>query len=82
MFGIVCVSIPMGKAHATWVQASQDRVTLTSKTLGSIKWLKISGLNEMMFNMIRSLRTRELGVSARYRKLLLTTLVIGMLVHF
>ncbi|TDZ58384.1 ABC transporter atnG [Colletotrichum trifolii] len=63
-------AVPTGKASAEWVQASQDRVSATSKTLGSIKWLKVSGLNTEAFGVIQKLRATELEVSRRYRVLL------------
>lgn len=72
----VFISIPIGQAQAAWIQASQDRVTATSKTLGSIKWLKVSGLNDRAFSMIRQLRTRELTVSMRFRLLFGSSMVI------
>ncbi|KAF4929096.1 ABC transporter atnG [Colletotrichum viniferum] len=64
------LAVPTGKASAQWIKASQDRVTTTSKTLGSIKWLKVSGLNEVAFSVIQNLRSTELVVSKRYRVLL------------
>ncbi|KAF6795321.1 ABC multidrug transporter [Colletotrichum sojae] len=70
------ISVPIGKSQATWIKASQDRVTTTSKVLSSIKSLKISGLGDLVFSMIRDLRSKELEVSERYRKLLGFTLVL------
>ncbi|CAM1501184.1 Fc.00g103460.m01.CDS01 [Cosmosporella sp. VM-42] len=67
MIGIGFIAVPTGKAAAAWNQASQNRVTATSKTLGNIKWLTVSGLNEKAFDMIRTLRSRELQISRRYR---------------
>ncbi|KAI8175262.1 ABC transporter atnG [Colletotrichum sp. SAR 10_66] len=64
------LAVPTGKASAQWIKASQDRVTTTSKTLGSIKWLKVSGLNDVAFSVIQKLRSTELVVSKRYRVLL------------
>ncbi|KAF9876316.1 ABC transporter [Colletotrichum karsti] len=64
------LAIPTGTASAQWIKASQDRVTTTSKTLGSIKWLKISGLSDVAFSVIQKLRSIELVVSKRYRVLL------------
>lgn len=77
MIATVFLAIPTGIAQADWIQASQERVTATSKSLGSIKWLKVSGLNESVFDMLRSLREHELKVSERCRKLLAATLVMG-----
>lgn len=67
----------MGKASAEWIKASQDRVTATSKTLGSIKWLKVSGLNDVAFSVIRQLRSAELVASKRYRVLLSMTMMFS-----
>ena len=72
------ISVSIGKAQATWVQASQDRVTTTSKTLANIKWLKISGLNDVAFSMIQKLRAHELKVSARFRMLIGSTTMLSM----
>jgi ATP-binding cassette, subfamily C (CFTR/MRP), member 1 len=70
------LAVPIGNAQAAWTQASQDRVTSTSKTLGGIKSVKISGLNDVSFSIIRDLRTRELEVSTRFRKLLGASMVL------
>ncbi|KAK1634372.1 ABC transporter [Colletotrichum phormii] len=64
------LAVPTGKASAEWIKASQDRVSTTSKTLGNIKWLKVSGLNDVAFSVIQKLRTIELEVSRRFRVLL------------
>lgn len=64
------LAVYIGKAQADWIQASQDRVTTTSKTLSSIKWLKMSGLNDVSFSIIQKLRARELKVSRRFRMLM------------
>ncbi|KAK1984403.1 ABC transporter [Colletotrichum cereale] len=63
-------AVPTGKASAEWIKASQDRVSTTSKTLGNIKWLKVSGLNDVAFSVIQKLRGTELEVSKRFRILL------------
>lgn len=70
------VAVPIGKAQAAWIQASQDRVTTTSKTLASIKPLKISGLSSLAFSAVRDLRATELRVSEKFRKLLAATLIL------
>ncbi|KAI3540901.1 ABC transporter [Colletotrichum abscissum] len=70
LFATAFLAVPTGKASAEWIKASQDRVSTTSKTLGNIKWLKISGLNDVAFSVIQKLRTVELEVSKRFRVLL------------
>lgn len=70
LVGSVWVAIPTGAAQAQWIQASQDRVTATSGVLGALKWLKFSGITEVVFGTVRQLRVRELEVSLRFRKLI------------
>lgn len=50
-----------------WIQASQERVTATSSTLGNIKWIRLSGLSSAAFSMIERLRAHELEVSKEFR---------------
>ncbi|KAJ0323560.1 hypothetical protein Brms1b_001440 [Colletotrichum noveboracense] len=66
--GIYLIYRQLGAACA--MPVALDRVTTTSKTLGSIKWLKVSGLNDVAFSVIQNLRSTELVVSKRYRVLL------------
>lgn len=70
------LAIPTGKAQAAWIQASQERVTTTAKTIGNIKSLRISGLNERAFEVIRQLRNDELSISRSCRLFLATYLVL------
>ncbi|KAL7924395.1 multidrug resistance-like protein [Trichoderma austrokoningii] len=69
---------PIGKHQAAWIAASQRRVTTTSKALGSVKWLKISGLTDVAFNGIKKLRTQELAVSTKFRYFLGITVVLAI----
>ncbi|KAK6449569.1 hypothetical protein FP744_10005819 [Trichoderma asperellum] len=72
------LAAPIGKHQAAWIAASQRRVTTTSKALGSMKWLKISGLTDVAFNGIKELRTQELAVSTKFRLFLGITLVLSI----
>lgn len=76
MIGTVFLAKPTGTHQAAWIQASQIRVSATSKALGSIKWLKISGLSDVAFSVIRNLRVRELAVSTKFRLLLGVSLIL------
>lgn len=78
MIGSVFLAIPTGRHQASWIQASQNRVTATSKALGSIKWLRVSGLNDMAFTVIRNLRLHELEVSKRFRIFLGISLILAI----
>ncbi|KAL8369750.1 hypothetical protein RB595_000201 [Gaeumannomyces hyphopodioides] len=70
------LGVAIGRAQADWIGASQDRVSATARTLGGVKWLRASGLNDVAFDMLARLRTVELGVSMRFRVLMGLSLVI------
>ncbi|TLD19247.1 hypothetical protein PspLS_09793 [Pyricularia sp. CBS 133598] len=78
MVGTGFLAVPTGKHQASWIQASQNRVEATSKTLGSIKSLRISGLNDMAFSVIAKLRSKELLISKQFRVLLGTSLMLAI----
>ncbi|RFU80509.1 abc transporter [Trichoderma arundinaceum] len=78
MLGSGLLAAPTGRHQAEWIAASQSRVTTTSKALGSVKWLKISGLTDVAFNVIRELRTRELVVSTKFRLFLGISLILSL----
>lgn len=78
MISSVFLAIPTGRHQASWIQAPQNRVTATSKALGSIKWLRVSGLNDMTFTVIRNLWLHELEGSKRFRTLLGISLILAI----
>ncbi|KAK2049863.1 ABC transporter [Colletotrichum somersetense] len=82
LFATAFFAIPTGKASTEGIKASQDRVSTTSKTLGSIKWLKSSGLSGVAFSVIQKLRVTELDVSRRFRVLLGVSMIIRTRRHF
>lgn len=61
------VAVPTGKAQAAWIKASQDRVANTANTIGGVKWLRLSGMNDAAFRIIKELRIHELKISRRFR---------------
>jgi ATP-binding cassette, subfamily C (CFTR/MRP), member 1 len=81
-FGASLLAVPSGKSQAAWIKKSEERVSATSKTLGSVKWLKISGLNDIAFQALQKLRVHELQVSRSYRLLLGASLVLRELPPF
>jgi hypothetical protein len=76
MIGASFLAVPSGRSQAAWIKASEERVTATSKTLGSVKWLKISGLNDVAFQALQKLRIHELQVSRSYRLFLGASLIL------
>jgi ATP-binding cassette, subfamily C (CFTR/MRP), member 1 len=77
LFTTVFIAIPTGKAQATWIEALQERVTATAKTINCIKRLRISGLNDLVFSIVRNLRTEELAKSTKFRYLIGGSLILS-----
>lgn len=72
------IAVPIGKSQAAWIESAQKRVSTTSNTLGKIQWLRMSGLNEIVFSKIQKLRDEELKVSRKMRVLTMWILTLGM----
>lgn len=79
MVGIAALAMPTGLAQAQWIQASQERVVATSKVMNSIKWIKISGLSNPCFDLLRRLRVKEIAVSLRFRLLMGASMILSKL---
>ncbi|KAI9845011.1 MAG: hypothetical protein M1837_005155 [Sclerophora amabilis] len=77
MIATVFLASGTGKGQAAWILASQQRIANTSKTLGNVKWLKLSGLNDVAFSIIHKLRIRELDISRKYRLFILVALALS-----
>jgi hypothetical protein len=67
------ISAAAGKAQKPWLQATEKRLAVTSKMLGIMKLLKMSGLGQVLELIVANLRTKEIRSSNRYR--ILTVLV-------
>lgn len=69
----VCLiaGIPLALASAnvqgTWLEAVEERVAVTSRVLGVMKSIKMTGLTETIANNIRDLRSQEIEASFLYR---------------
>lgn len=70
------LSIASGNAQGIWLEAVEDRVAVTSKVLGVIKNIKITGLTDVVANNIRKLRSQEVKASFPYR--LYTVVVVTL----
>ncbi|KAJ5308895.1 hypothetical protein N7508_004274 [Penicillium antarcticum] len=69
----VGASFAMGSAVSTrqknWLQATEKRINFTSSILGSIRNVKFLGLAEIMGSKIEALRTEELEISKKFRRI-------------
>jgi ATP-binding cassette subfamily C (CFTR/MRP) protein 1 len=79
---LVCTSVifklsPLiGEAFASWNKGIQERVSLTSSILGSMKEVKLLGLTDRWARDIQARRVEELELSKKARILSVYRLVI------
>ncbi len=60
-----------------WMAAIQKRVGVTSDIIGSMKGVKVAGLSEKVDKQIQGLRDYELDRSVQFRKMQITTQLLG-----
>ncbi|KAJ5364163.1 P-loop containing nucleoside triphosphate hydrolase protein [Penicillium cataractarum] len=70
---VICliIGIPLavvsGNAQGVWLEAVEERVAVTSKVLGVMKSIKMTGLTQVISNNIRQLRSQEIRASFFFR---------------
>lgn len=65
-------------AHqALWLEAIERRISATSTMLGSMKGVKMCGLEQTLLRNLHSLRIEELNISKKFRKLLIWNMGFG-----
>lgn len=65
-----------GRAQGLWINAIMKRVDVTTKSLGSIKSIKLSGLSGFIAKTIQQLRVDELNISKGFRFLLIINVAL------
>ena len=60
-----------------WLEAVQRRINYTSEILGSMRNVKLLGLTDQMSSNIDQLRSSEIGISKRYRKVQALNISLG-----
>ncbi|KAE9378324.1 putative multidrug resistance protein [Stipitochalara longipes BDJ] len=60
-----------------WVKAIQQRVSITSSMLGSMKSVKLMGLSDYLFESIQRQRVRELDLSKKFRILGMSRMLLS-----
>ncbi len=58
-----------GNAQTPWLEAIEDRLAVTAKTLSAMKSLRMTGLTSLVSPKIAKLRTEEIAASRHYRLL-------------
>ncbi|KAF4342275.1 multidrug resistance [Fusarium beomiforme] len=75
---VIAVSFVMAR-QAAWLEAIERRIAVTSQMLGSIKGVKMCGLTDVLNTRIQAMRTDELRISGKFRRLLIWNMVIAYL---
>ncbi|KAK4867830.1 hypothetical protein LT330_007489 [Penicillium expansum] len=65
--------------QAKWLEAIEKRISSTSGMLGSIKGVKMLGLQNSFMKFIHGLRISELDISKKFRTLLVYNMAFGWL---
>lgn len=68
------LAVASGNAQGIWLEAVEERVAVTSKVLGVMKNIKMTGLTDVITKNVRKLRSQEIKASFPYR--LYTVLVV------
>ncbi|KAJ5639919.1 P-loop containing nucleoside triphosphate hydrolase protein [Penicillium longicatenatum] len=61
------ISMARANAQGVWLEFVEKRVSVTSKVLGVMKNVKMTGLTNIVANSLRKLRKDEIGASQRMR---------------
>ncbi|KAJ5217855.1 P-loop containing nucleoside triphosphate hydrolase protein [Penicillium citrinum] len=61
------LAIASGNAQGVWLEAIEERVAVTSKILGVMKSIKMTGLTDVIANNLRHLRSEEIKTSFAFR---------------
>ncbi|KAJ5748330.1 uncharacterized protein N7511_010026 [Penicillium nucicola] len=71
------LAVVSGNAQGTWLEAVEERVAVTSKVLGVMKNIKMTGLTETISRNLRDLRAAEIEASFKYRVYGVIRLTLG-----
>ncbi|RFU28601.1 hypothetical protein B7463_g7731, partial [Scytalidium lignicola] len=70
MAGAMLLARYIGNAQKIWIQGIQTRVDATASMLGSMKAVKMLGFTNRLSEVIQALRTEELRLATKFRKLM------------
>ncbi|KAL4967241.1 P-loop containing nucleoside triphosphate hydrolase protein, partial [Aspergillus stella-maris] len=71
------LSAATNKYQRLWIERIEERLRLTSYTLENIKAVKMLGLSERLYCIIKNLRYVEIATSTVFRKLLIVTIALS-----
>ncbi|KAL4941343.1 hypothetical protein BDV06DRAFT_223239 [Aspergillus oleicola] len=79
LLGCMGVMAMVVARQAMWLEAIERRISATSSMLGSMKGIKMLGLQPFFLKFVHGLRTDELGISKKFRKLLVWNMAFAWL---
>ena len=74
----VPLGVACGDAQGLWLEAVEERVAVTSKVLGVMKNVKMTGLTETISASLRNLRSAEIKASFLFRLYETLGVTLGM----
>ncbi|KAH6659515.1 ABC transporter [Truncatella angustata] len=72
------VSLLSRTAQMKWIEKVQARLRITTSLLSNMKSIKMSGLEQVMRNIMQATRADEINTSSMFRKLLVATLTLSL----
>ncbi|KAH6876442.1 P-loop containing nucleoside triphosphate hydrolase protein [Thelonectria olida] len=75
---VIAVSFVMAR-QAMWLEAIEKRIAVTSQMLGAMKGVKMCGLTDVLGTRIQAMRTEELHISGKFRRLLIWNMGLAYL---
>ncbi|CAH0058842.1 unnamed protein product [Clonostachys solani] len=76
-YGTLKISAAAGGQQANWLKRIEKRVDVTSRTLSSMRGIKVSGFTNTLIDVIQSLRGAELEAASKFRWWQVGALVMG-----
>lgn len=77
MIAALGVSALAGPRQELWLKAIEKRVDATAKILGSMKTVKMTGLEQKMSTILQNFRAIEITKSEKFRQLLIIVVGFG-----
>ncbi|VUC23751.1 unnamed protein product [Clonostachys rosea] len=76
-YGTLKISAAAGGQQANWLKRIEKRVDVTSRTLSSMRGIKVSGFANTLIDVIQSLRGVELQAASKFRWWQVGAMVMG-----
>ncbi|KAL4809627.1 P-loop containing nucleoside triphosphate hydrolase protein [Aspergillus unguis] len=75
---MLCMALVAAR-QAKWLEAIERRISATSSMLGSMKGIKMLGLQSSLMKLVHGLRIEELNISKKFRRLMVWAMAFAWL---